>query len=184
MAIMNRFAPLWEILKVMAIVFVSALIIRAAVAQPFVVEGNSMEPGFYNDEYLLVEKISYRFRQPSRGDVIIFRYPNNPSVNYIKRVVGLPGETVRIADNQVSINGKKLEEKYLSPDEKTVVNQSPDSPYEVTLNNDQFFMMGDNRQHSSDSREWGPLRRDFIIGKSTLVLYPRQSFSAIASPSY
>ena len=141
---MSRFAPFWEILKVVAIVFVSAIIIRGFVAQPFIVEGSSMEPDFHNGEYLLIEKLGYHLRSPARGDVIVFKYPNNTEVNYIKRIVGLPGETVRIFENQVFINGKKLMEDYLSPDEKTVVSQSPETPYEVTLNSDQFFVMGDN----------------------------------------
>ena|SRR3989344_2966411 len=181
---MSRFAPVWEILKVVAIVFVSAIIIRGFVAQPFIVEGSSMEPDFHNGEYLLIEKLGYHLHQPVRGDVIVFKYPNNPSVNYIKRIIGLPGETVRIFENQVFVNEKKLDEKYLSEDEKTIVSQNPDTPYEITLSGDQFFVMGDNRQHSSDSREWGPLNREFVIGKSALVLYPRQNFSAVASPSY
>ncbi|MDP3992833.1 MAG: signal peptidase I [bacterium] len=184
MTFMNRFAPFWEILKVVVIVFVSAIIIRGFVAQPFIVEGSSMEPDFHNGEYLLVEKLGYHLRQPARGDVIVFKYPNDPSINYIKRIIGLPGETVRVFENQVFVNGKILTEQYLSPDERTIVSQNPEAPYEVALNGDQFFVMGDNRQHSSDSREWGPLGRDFIIGKSAFVLYPRQNFAAIASPSY
>ncbi len=181
---MGRLGGLWEILKVVAIVFVSAIIIRGFVAQPFIGEGSSMEPDFHNGEYLLIEKIGYHFLQPSRGDVVVFKYPNNPEVNYIKRIIGLPGETVRIFENQVFINGTKLTENYLSSNEKTVVAKSPDTPYEIALNKDQFFVMGDNRQHSSDSREWGALGRGFIIGKSALVLYPRQNFSAVASPRY
>ncbi|MEK9167524.1 MAG: signal peptidase I, partial [Patescibacteria group bacterium] len=181
---MSRFGPFWEILKVVAIVFVSAIIIRGFVAQPFIVEGSSMEPDFHNGEYLLIEKLGYHLHKPARGDVIVFENPNNTDVNYIKRIVGLPGETVRIFENQVYVNGKKLNENYLSPDEKTIVSQSPETPYEVALNSEQYFVMGDNRQHSSDSREWGPLGKNFIIGKSALVLYPRQNFSAVASPSY
>jgi len=181
---MSRFGPFWEILKVVAIVFVSAIIIRGFVAQPFIVEGSSMEPDFHNGEYLLIEKLGYHLHKPVRGDVIVFKYPNNVAVNYIKRIVGLPGETVRIFENQVFVNGKKLNESYLSPDEKTIVSQSPETPYEVALSSEQYFVMGDNRQHSSDSREWGPLGKEFIIGKSALVLYPRQNFSAVASPNY
>ncbi|MEK7171226.1 MAG: signal peptidase I [Patescibacteria group bacterium] len=181
---MSRFAPFWEILKVVAIVFVFSIIVRVFIAQPFVVEGSSMEPDFHNGEYLLVEKMSYRLKKPVRGDVIVFRYPNNPSVNYIKRIIGLPGETVRIVNGTVEINNKLLAEEYLSLDEKTLIAQNPETPYEVTLTTDQFFVMGDNRQHSSDSREWGPLGRNFIVGKSTVILYPRQNISAVASPSY
>jgi len=133
---------------------------------------------------LLVEKIGYHFSQPQRGDVIVFRYPNNPQIDYIKRIVGLPGETIRIADNKVYVNSRILNETYLAPDEKTFVAQQSDRPYEITLTGTQYFMMGDNRQHSSDSREWGPLEKTFIIGKTELVLYPRSNMEAVASPTY
>jgi len=181
---MGRSSTFWEIFKVVAIVFVSAVIIRSFLFQPFIVEGSSMEPDFHNGEYLLVEKIGYHLSAPARGDVIVFQFPNNPSVDYIKRIIGLPGETVRIVSNQVYINNKLLPENYLTPGEITDVNSQPDQPYEITLASNQYFMMGDNRQHSSDSREWGPLDQKFIIGKTTLVLYPHSNFEAVASPKY
>jgi len=184
MSEMGRLGTFWEIFKVLVIVFVSAIIIRGFVAQPFIVEGSSMEPDFHSGEYLLVEKLGYHFHRPNRGDVIVFRYPNNPEISYIKRIIGLPGETIQVYKNQVFANNTKLTEDYLSPKEITAISQNPDTPYEITLTDEQFFVMGDNRQHSSDSREWGPLDRKFIIGRSALVLYPRQNISAIASPNY
>lgn len=184
MKFMNRMTGFWEIFKVVTIVFVSALIIRTLLVQPFIVEGSSMEPDFHNGEYLLIEKVAYRFKEPTRGDVIVFRYPNNPSVNYIKRVIGLPGETIRIFNNEVYVNSRLLNEDYLAPEEKTIVNRNPDQPYEIKLGDHEMFVMGDNRQHSSDSREWGPLKSSFVIGKSVIVLYPKTDFSAVASPSY
>ena len=183
MPIMHRFAPVWDVLKVVAIVFIVTFIVRVFLFQPFYIEGSSMEPDFHNGEYILIEKVAYRFKLPARGDVVVFRYPNNPSLNYIKRLIGLPGETVRIEKGQVSINGNALTESYLASGDKTMVGSSAD-PYEITLGKDQFFVLGDNRQHSSDSRDWGPLVLRFIMCRATIVIYPRVDFHAIASPSY
>jgi len=181
---MKRFSSLIEIGKVVLIVFLSAIIIRTFVFQPFLVEGSSMEPSFHDGEYLMVEKLGYYLHPPRRGDVIVFKYPNNPSVNYIKRIIGLPGETVRIENGQVEINGKVLHEDYLNSNQLTAINPSGDTPYEKTLTNSEYFMMGDNRDHSSDSREWGPLDKHFIIGRSSIILFPRQDLKAVASPNY
>lgn len=181
---MRRFGTFWEIFKVVAIVAFSALVLRGLVAQPFIVQGSSMEPDFHDGEYLLIEKLGYRFGNPSRGDVIVFEYPNNPSVNYVKRIIGLPGETIRIDDGKVFIGNRLLTEQYLTGNERTVVGSDGGTPYEITLKGDSYFVMGDNRAHSSDSREWGPLDRRFIVGKTALVLFPRDDFSAVASPKY
>ncbi len=143
-----------------------------------------MEHNFHNGEYLFVEKTSYHLHSPKRGDVIVFDYPRDTRFKYIKRIIGLPGETIRIQDGLVMVNGEALAEKYLPGDQKTIVEGNPALSYEITLENDQYFVMGDNRDHSSDSREWGPLEKHFIIGRSALVLYPNSSFHAIASPSY
>lgn len=180
----KRFAGLIEVVKVVAIVFLSAIIIRTFVFQPFVVEGSSMEGNFHNGEYLFIEKVSYKLKNPHRGDVVVFRYPRDVRYNYIKRVIGLPGEKIQIKDGKVSIDGSLLNEDYLTTGQQTVVDGKPELNYEITLEDDQFFVLGDNRTHSSDSREWGPLDKQFIIGRSALVLYPQSSFRAIASPTY
>jgi len=181
---MRRFSSVVEVVKVVAIVFLSAIIIRTFVFQPFVVEGSSMERTFHNGEYLFIEKVSYKVKTPKRGDVVVFRYPRDIRYNYIKRIVGLPGETVQIKQGNVYINGNQLSEEYIPATQATLVDNNPDLNYEVTLEDDQFFVLGDNRDHSSDSREWGPLDRKFIIGRSALVLYPQSNFRAVASPNY
>lgn len=181
---MKRFTGLIEVVKVVAIVFLSAIIIRTFVFQPFVVEGSSMEGTFHNGEYLFIEKVSYKLKEPKRGDVVVFRYPRDTRYNYIKRIIGLPGETIEIQDGVVSVDGRVLGEEYVSNGQRTLVDNKPELNYRITLENDQYFVLGDNRAHSSDSREWGPLDRHFIIGRSALVLYPQSSFRAIASPSY
>lgn len=160
----------WDLLKTGIVVFIFAFVLRYFVIQPYIVDGESMMPNYLNNEYLLAEKISYMLSEPKRGDVVIFRYPKNPSVNYIKRIIGLPGETVTITDNTVSISnaqnpeGFVLHEEYIPSNVKTETPES-DSLSRI-LSQNEFFVLGDNRPHSSDSREWGVLPRTNIAGRS------------------
>lgn len=170
--------------KVVTAVFISAAIIRYFLLQPFVVEGSSMEPNFHNGEYLFVEKVSYRFKQPQRGDVVVMQYPRNTSVNYIKRIIGLPGETVLIKEGSVYVNGNKLTENYLSEGEITQSLINKDEDYTVVVPASKYFVMGDNREASSDSRDGWLLDRSQIVGRSALVVLPAKDFKAIASPKY
>ena len=168
-----------DLLKTGVIVFILAFALRYFAVQPFIVDGESMESSFVNNEYLLAEKMSYIFSQPKRGDVVVFRYPNNPSVSYIKRIIGLPGETVKIVDKKVMVEnieypeGKILNEQYLDQSTITVTNESN---FSVTLGTDEYFVLGDNREHSSDSREWGKLPRKNIIGRAWLTVIPLDRF--------
>ena len=129
-----------------------------------------MDPTFHDGEYLIVDELSYRFTEPERGDVIIFRYPENPSKFFIKRIIGLPGETVSIDRGSITINnpehpqGFVLDESYLSVETKGVEF--------TTLSGTEYFVLGDNRPASSDSRIWGPLEEDLIVGKALLRLFP------------
>lgn len=170
-------AFLWDLVKTGVIVFVIAFCIRYFLVQPFIVEGGSMMPNFVDKEYLLAEKLDYFIGAPKRGDVVIFRYPNNPSTNFIKRVIALPGETVEIENNTVTVinsshqNGVLLNEgTYLSGEVKTLTNER--GKFVKTLGPDEYFVMGDNREHSSDSREWGVLPRANIIGRAWLTIKP------------
>jgi signal peptidase I len=172
---MSKYSSVFEVLRVTAMVFISAVIIRYFLFQPFIVEGSSMEPNYHNSEYLFVEKVSYRFREPKRGEVVVFRYPNNPRVNYIKRIIGVPGDTIRIENGIVYLNGTELVEEYLEEGTKTIVNRSPDLPYEVTVPKNKYFVMGDNRDHSSDSRDGWLVDRRMIIGRSAATLYSSSS---------
>ncbi|MBI4948258.1 signal peptidase I [Candidatus Berkelbacteria bacterium] len=181
---MQKFKSFFEVFKVVTAVFISAAIIRYFLLQPFVVEGSSMEPNFHNGEYLFVEKISYRFKEPNRGDVVVMQYPRNTSVNYIKRIIGLPGETVVIKDGRVFINGTKLTESYLPTDEITLSLINKDEEYTVHVPSGKYFVMGDNRDASSDSRDGWLLDRSQIVGRSALVVLPAKDFKAIASPKY
>ena len=166
---MSRFAPFWEILKVVAIVFISAIVIRGFVAQPFIVEGSSMEPDFHNGEYLLIEKMSYHLRPPSRGDVIVFKYPNNPNVNYIKRIIGLPGETVEIRDGKVFIKTGQTETTWNYPD---IATEALGDNGHYPLGPGQYFVLGDNRGMSLDSRAWGSVDQKLIRGRVFVRLFP------------
>jgi signal peptidase I len=156
------------ILALLIVVIVIPL--RLFVISPFVVDGESMHPTFENLDYLIIDEISYRFESPQRGDVIVFRYPLDPSVFYIKRIIGLPGETVAIENGVVSItepdgDSFTLNEPYISAEDATY-NET------VTLAPGDYFMMGDNRPNSSDSRVWGPLPAKDIVGRVFLRLLP------------
>lgn len=145
-------------------------IVRTFIAQPFVVNGASMEPTFHTNEYLIVDQLSYELGSPKRGEVIIFRYPLIPSRFFIKRVIGLPGETIKITGNQVEIK-EVGSEKFIILDEPYV--QFPkESDEEITLRSDEYFVMGDNRMASLDSRSWGPLKESYIVGKAFIRLFP------------
>lgn len=132
-----------------------------------------MSPTFQSGEYLIVDELSYRFEGPQRGDVIIFRYPRNPSEFFIKRVIGLPGETVDIANNKVTITTKSGETMTLN--EPYVKNTGDGGPYHVVLPPGEYFVLGDNRPESSDSRVWGDLPRENIVGRALVRLLPLQT---------
>lgn len=170
----------FSLVKSFDIVLVIGLFFRALVIQPFVVDGVSMETNFHDKEALLVDKISYHFDNIKRGDVIIFVAPKSPQDDYIKRVIGLPGETVSITSNQVFINGRLLSEPYLTPGTQTLTNQ--DNNFSITLAADQYFVMGDNRSNSSDSRDWGPVPSQNIIGRAWLIVYPWNDKGIVKNP--
>jgi len=175
---------IYEIVKTITFVLLAAFLIRYFLIQPFVVEGQSMEPNFHNSEYLIVEKVSYRFSEPKRGDVIIFKAPSNPDLDYIKRIIALPGETIKITDNVIYVNGTAIKEKYIPSNDLTLINQDENSSLEKTLGPDEFFVLGDNREHSSDSREFGILDRSKIIGKVWVVVYPWNNLEIIPHQQY
>ncbi|OGG78005.1 signal peptidase I [Candidatus Kaiserbacteria bacterium RIFCSPLOWO2_01_FULL_52_12b] len=144
--------------------------IRVFVISPFVVDGASMHPAFENLDYLIVDEVLYRFIAPGRGDVVVFRYPKNPSIFYIKRIIGLPGETVSINHGAVTITTAQGERITLT--EPYIVNEDATYTKSTSLNKGEYFVMGDNRPNSSDSRVWGPLPRKNIIGRVDVRLLP------------
>lgn len=179
-------ASVREWVRVILIALVIAIPIRFFIAEPFIVNGASMDPTFSTGQFLVVDRVTYRFEQPQRGDVIVFEYPNDPSVYYIKRIVGLPGERVIIQDGHVSIQEPAssstpartfaLDEPYIAgyhASHDTGVFPEGGKP----LGPDQYFVMGDNRAESSDSRVWGPLDARFIIGRPVVRLTPLSAIS-------
>jgi len=158
---------IWEITKVVAISLAIILPVRYFLIQPFYVKGASMEPNFHDHEYLIIDELSYRFTPPERGQVIVFRYPRNPQEYFIKRVIGLPGESIQIKDGQINIfneenpTGLVLNEEYL-PEDLTTFNNSEEK---ITIGSDEYYVLGDNRNASKDSRSFGPVHKSFITGK-------------------
>jgi signal peptidase I len=174
---------LWEIVKFAVIALVIIVPVRMFVAEPFIVSGDSMDPTFATGQYLIVDQLSYHFEQPARGDVIIFRYPKDPSIFFIKRIIGLPGETVSINNGVITIyntqhpegssTGITLSEPYIAADHRSYDTST------TTLGPTQYFVMGDNRNQSSDSRVWGPVDRSLIIGRPIVRLLPPSSLAVL-----
>ncbi len=183
MELKQVFEFLLETLKLSIFAFLIVFPIRYFVFQPFLVSGSSMFPNFEDHDYLLVDEISFRFREPERGEVIVFRAPAEPSSRYIKRVIGLPNETVEIRNGVIFIsndNGTESlnESEYLSPEVFTSGN------LKITLKDGEYFVLGDNRLFSSDSRVWGILPEKNIIGKAFFRALPANNLSLIIRPVY
>lgn len=160
-----------EIIETIAVTLLVFLVVRFAV-QSFRVDGPSMEPGLHTNEFVLVDKIAYLFSTPRRGDVIVFHYPLDTSTDFIKRVIGLPGDTIQTTSTEVIVDGQVLHEPYIS------------RPFNFgssawKLGPDQYFVMGDNRDNSLDSRTWGPLDKSYIIGKAAVVYWPVSNWELI-----
>ena len=163
-------AWIWELVKFTILAVIIVVPIRMFIAQPFVVSGSSMVPTFENGQYLIVDEISYRFNNPERGDVIIFKYPNNKKQFFIKRIIGLPNETLKIDGQTITIINEQNPDGLIL-DESYIQNKSHNN-LEITMMNNEYFVMGDNRTHSSDSRVWGTLPENLIIGRALLRLLP------------
>ena len=175
----------FELIKIAVIAFLIVVPIRYFLFQPFIVSGASMAPNFATGDYLIVDEISYRLSSPQRGDVVVFDasfIPGYGGQRFIKRVIGLPGETVDVTNGKVEIiSGTKttvLSEKYLPGNLKTFGDKN------ITLKSDEYFVLGDNRMYSYDSRMWGVVPRNYIIGKAFLRIFPITSLSGISSPVY
>ena len=162
-----------ELIETVVLSLVIFLLIRQVV-QNYRIESHSMEPNFYEGEFILVNKLAYKLGAPERGDVLVFHNPNNPDEDYIKRIIGLPGDTVEIHDGRVFINGQPLIEDY-------PIKEIPRSAvYEAeVIQPDHLFVMGDNRPQSSDSRSFGQLSEDLIVGKAWVRVWPFNKFGII-----
>ena len=167
-----------ELLQVVIVALAIIIPVRYFFIKPFYVKGASMEPTFHDHEYLVIDEISYRFKEPIRGDVVVFRYPRDPKQFFIKRIIGLPGETVQITGNRVYINGQQIDEPYLEEDTQTR------NDIVVTLEPAEYFVLGDNRSFSLDSRTFGPLPAEYIVGKTWIRGWPFNKIMVFEPPDY
>lgn len=178
---------LYAFREIIEIVLVAVLVVfgvRSFLVQPFLVSGASMEPNFHGGDYILINELSYRFRAPERGEVVVFRYPGDERTFFIKRIIGLPGERIVVTGGELyvyakgSTKGKRVNEDYLPRNLQTVGEK------DVTLTDKEYFVMGDNRDASFDSRQWGPLDRSEVIGSVWVRLWPLNKVMAFEKPSY
>ncbi len=180
MKLKNFLLSAWEIVEVVFIATATVFLIRTFLVQPFVVSGASMEPTLSEGNYLLIDEITYRFRDPKRGEMIVFRYPLDPKVFFIKRIIGMPEEEVFSQKGKIKImkDGSEIpiEEGYLTPG--SLVSES----FSVLLGADQYFVLGDNRSHSFDSKNWGAVDRDDIVGLARLRIFPLSRVDLFEAP--
>ena len=164
-----------ELIETLIITLGLYLAARTAL-QPFTVLGQSMEPTLHNQQYILVEKVSYWLHAPERGDVVVFKFPGNPSEDYIKRIIGVPGDHVVVGNGHVSVNGHQLTESYIA--------DPPDYTDDKTVPPGNLYVLGDNRDNSSDSHAWGLLPRSDVIGRAWVALWPLTDLALLRDPSY
>lgn len=171
-----------DIIETVVVALAIFVIAYLFLLQPHQVKGNSMYPNYHDGEFLLTDKISYRLREPKRGEVVIFRAPGREEVDFIKRIVGLPGERLKIENGRLVVNGEVLAETYLPEDSLTITGSYFDEGEEIILPDNAYFVFGDNRSHSSDSREWGPVPAENIVGRAWLRYWPLTKFGLIENP--
>lgn len=181
---------LWDLGQTLIISFGLFIIIYNFLVQPNSVIGSSMEPNFYDGEYILTDRLSYRLDEPQRGDVVVFKYPKDETLEYIKRIIGLPGEKVLIENNTVTIfneenpEGFLIDEKYLPEGTITEGSGIFQEGKETLIPTDSYFVMGDNRARSSDSRSWGTVSEEEITGKALFRYWPIDRFGVIKKVEY
>jgi len=169
-------SALREIVDTALLMLLIFIVVRVAV-HTFRIEGVSMEPNLHDGQYLIVNKLVYYFRSPQRGDIVVFHYPRNPRRDFIKRVIGLPGEKVEIKGEHIFINDEELEEPY-------TVHEGNYAWGPQVMGPDEYFVLGDNRNSSSDSHNWGPVPRDDIIGKAWISYWPPNYWGFVPHYSY
>ncbi len=196
-----------EMIETALFILLIFLLVRG-IGQNFKIEGQSMEPTMHTGQYILVNKIVYfhfdlnafahlassgqqqetktvyPFTMPKRGDVLVFEYPNDPSKDYIKRVIGLPGDSVEVKEGGVFVNSMRLDEPYLQGASTTCRIGDPCASQPIVVRPGTIFVMGDNRNNSSDSREWGELPLDRVIGKAWVSYWPREFWGVVSDPVY
>lgn len=180
---LRQWAILREIFDLLLLIGAIYALVNLATVR-FIVDGSSMEPNFSDGQFLIISRVNYVIGDPQRGDIVVFHFPGDTEQDYIKRVIGLPGETVEIRDTQVYINGVMLEEPYINEPCNPQNSSCGDASWE--LGNDEYFMMGDNRNHSRDSRSSavGPVRREFFVGEVLVRYWPPPDWGIVSRIAY
>ncbi len=177
-----------EILRIIIISVAIIIPIRYYLVQPFYVKGASMEPNFYDHEYLLIDELSYRLREPVRGEIIVFRFPLDKKQYFIKRIIGLPGETVKYFEGRVYIYNEEHPEGFVLDEYEylsEVLGKRHSSKDTINLKEDEYYVLGDNRDLSLDSREFGSVDNDLIIGRAVIRGFPFSRIDTFfESPNY
>lgn len=174
----------WEIIKIVAVSLIIIIPIRMYVIQPFIVEGASMSPTFEDGQYLIIDEISYRFSLPQRGDVIIFHPPSDSKTYYIKRVIGLPGETIELREGHIYIYNEEYSEGFRLNEANYLINSRITQKGKTVLKDDEYYVVGDNRDNSLDSRRFGPIGPKAIKGKVLIRAFPVSEFSFFERQEY
>ncbi len=182
--IKRAIAAFFDFLQGIVVILAIMVMIYLFIMSPQEVSGSSMEGNFHNGEFILTNKIEYKFTDPKRGDVVIFKSPGNPDIDYIKRIIAKPGETVEIKNNAYYVNDTKLKEPYLSPDVYMFGGSFLHENQVYTVPAGEYFVSGDNRPHSSDSREFGPIAKEAFIGEAILRYWPFSEAGIIKHPGY
>ncbi len=176
---LGRWSAMRELLDLIVLIGAIYALVNLSTVR-FVVRGSSMEPTFRDDQLLLISRMNYLLADPQRGDIVVFHYPNAPTEDYIKRVIGLPGETVEIRDREVYVNGVQLNEPYINEP----CNQYSCQDKIFELGSDEYFVMGDNRNRSSDSRSFNGVKRQFIVGEVVIRYWPPSDWGVVDSINF
>lgn len=177
-------AAIFDFLQGIVVVLAVLVMVYLFLVSPQEISGASMEPNFHNGEYILTNKILTKFRQPQRGDVVVFKSPKNKEVDYIKRIIGLPGDVVKLENNSFYVNGQKVDEPYLAADIIIFGGSYLQEGKEIVVPPGEYFVAGDNRPHSSDSREFGPIALEDFIGTVFFRYWPTSRIGTIPHPTY
>jgi len=173
-----------DIIEVVVFAIAIFLFVYLLVLQPHKIKGDSMQPNYPDGEFLLADKVTYRLRDPKRGDVVVFQAPNAPNEEYIKRIIGLPGETVKVEGGRVYISGKLLNEPYIKSTLATLSGNFAKEGLEIKIPSDYYFVLGDNRPASSDSRAWGFVPISSINGRAWVVYWPPEKTGLVKDVVY
>ena len=182
--IKRAIASVFDFLQGIVVVLAILVMVYLFIMSPQEINGASMEPNFHNGEYIMTNKILYKFRDPIRGDVVIFKSPMNKDIDYIKRIIGLPGNTVSLHNNALWVNNQEVQEPYLAPGTPIFGGSFLGEGQSIVVPTGSYFVCGDNRAHSSDSREFGPIAKEDFIGVAVFRYFPFSLMGPITRPTY